>query len=91
MRVSRRPIFPAIFLGVGLASLPVTWFDVSPTLAVATGAAAGMAAQTRFLLSPLIFSSLLVGRGGIDAVSASVLAVVAAWLTMAALDREPAG
>jgi H+/Cl- antiporter ClcA len=85
------PIFPAIVLGVGLASLPVTWFDVSPTLAVATGAAAGMAAQTRFLLSPLIFSSLLVGRGGIDAVSASVLAVVAAWLTMAALDQRAVG
>jgi hypothetical protein len=50
-----------------------------------------MAAQTRFLLSPLIFSSLLVGRGGIDAVSASVLAVVAAWLTMAALDQRAVG
>ena len=41
------PIFPAIFLGVAIATLPVVWFDVSPTLAVAVGAAAGMAADAR--------------------------------------------
>ena len=38
------PIFPAVFLGIGIATLPVVWFDVSPTLAIAVGAAAGMAA-----------------------------------------------
>ena len=58
------PIFPAVFLGVALASLPVVWFDASPTVAVAIGAAAGMAAQTRLLISPLLFASLLVGTRG---------------------------
>src|SRR4029077_15316881 len=28
------PVFPGIFLGVAVASLPVIWFDTSPTLAV---------------------------------------------------------
>ena len=50
------PIFPAIFLGVALASLAVVWFDVSPTLAIAVGAAAGMAAQARLLIAPLLFA-----------------------------------
>ena len=31
------PIFPAIFLGIALASLTVVWFDASPTLAVSVG------------------------------------------------------
>ena len=38
------PVFPAIFLGVALAMFAVIWFDVSPTVAVAVGAAAGVAA-----------------------------------------------
>ena len=50
------PIFPAIFLGVALASLAVVWFDVSPTFAIAVGAAAGMAAQARLLIAPLLFA-----------------------------------
>jgi H+/Cl- antiporter ClcA len=78
-------IFPAVFLGVGLASLPVVWFDTSPTLAVAVGAAAGMAAQTRLLFSPLLFATLLVGKAGLDATPAAVLAAAAAWLTIAAV------
>ena len=61
------PIFPAVFLGVGLASLPVVWFDASPTLAVAVGAAAGMAAQTRLLFAPLLFATLLVGQDALVA------------------------
>jgi hypothetical protein len=73
-------------MGVGVASLPVVWFDTSPTLAVAIGAAAGMSAQTRLLLTPLLFATLLVGKGGLDATPAAVLATAAAWLTMAALD-----
>jgi H+/Cl- antiporter ClcA len=85
------PIFPAVFLGVGLASLPVVWFDVSPTLAVAVGAAAGMAAQTRLLFAPLLFALLLVGKAGLDATPAAVLAAVAAWLTIAALDARAPG
>ncbi len=83
------PIFPAIFLGVGLASLPVVWFDTSPTVAVAVGAAAGMAAQTRLIIAPVLFGALLTGQAGLDAVPAAVLACAAAWITMAALSRPP--
>ena len=84
------PIFPAVFLGVALASLPVVWFDTSPTVAIAIGAAAGMAAQTRLLISPLLFASLLVGTQGLDTIPAAVLATVAAWVAIHALDRRPA-
>ena len=84
------PIFPAVFLGIGIATLPVVWFDVSPTLAIAVGAAAGMAAQTRFALTSMLFAALLVGNAGVDAVPAAVLATVAAWLTATALDRPDA-
>ncbi|HET8754927.1 MAG TPA: chloride channel protein [Solirubrobacteraceae bacterium] len=83
------PIFPAVFLGIGIATLPVVWFDVSPTLAIAVGAAAGMAAQTRFALTSMLFGALLVGSSGLDAVPAAVLATVAAWLTATALDARP--
>jgi H+/Cl- antiporter ClcA len=82
------PIFPAVFLGIALAALAVVWFDVSPTLAIAVGAAAGMAAQARLLFSPLIFAALLVGSQGADAVPAAVIAAAAAWLTRAALGRR---
>jgi H+/Cl- antiporter ClcA len=81
-------VFPAIFLVVGVATLAVITFDVSPTLAVAVGAGAGMAAGTRLLFSSLLFAALLVGRPGLDAVPAAVLAVAAAWLTVASLDRR---
>jgi hypothetical protein len=46
------PIFPAVFLGIGIATLPVVWFDVSPTLAIAVGAAAGMAHRKRARRAP---------------------------------------
>ena len=82
------PIFPAIFLGIGLATLPVVWFDVSPTLAIAVGAAAGTAAQTRLLLSSMLLATLLVGSQGFDAVPAAVLAAAAAWITRTALDQR---
>jgi H+/Cl- antiporter ClcA len=82
------PIFPAVFLGVGLAALPVVWFDMSPTVAVAIGAAAGMAAQTRLLFAPLLFAELLVGQGGLDATPAAVLAAASAWLAMSALEKR---
>jgi H+/Cl- antiporter ClcA len=82
------PIFPAIFLGIGLATLPVVWFDVSPTLAIAVGTAAGTAAATRLLLASMLFATLLVGTQGLDAVPAAVLAAVAAWLTRTALERR---
>ena len=45
------PVFPAIFLGIALATFASVWFDVSPTLAVAVGAAAGTAAVTRLLVT----------------------------------------
>ncbi|MEV0271719.1 chloride channel protein [Hamadaea sp. NPDC050747] len=82
------PIFPAIFLGVALASLGVVWFDLSPTLALAGGAAAGMAAQTRLIFSPLVFAALLVGAPSLDVLPPAVLAVAAAWLTTKFLDRR---
>ena len=82
------PIFPAIFLGIALASLTVVWFDVSPTLAVAVGTAAGMAAQTRLIVTPVILASLLVGSQGLDTVPAAVLATASAWLAMALVDRR---
>ena len=82
------PVFPSIFLGIALAMLAVELLDVSPTLAVAVGTAAGMAAMTRLLLAPLVFAGLLVGTAGIDAVPAAVFATSAAWLTRTALDRR---
>jgi H+/Cl- antiporter ClcA len=85
------PIFPAVFLGVGIATLPVVWFDMSPTFAIAAGAAAGMAAEAKLIVSAMLFGSLLVGTTGVDAIPGVVLASVAAWLVTAGLDRrEPA-
>jgi H+/Cl- antiporter ClcA len=81
------PVFPAIFLGVGLAMFAVIAFDVSPTLAVAVGTAAGMAAMTKLLIAPLLFAALIVGSAGFDAISAAVLAASAAWVVTAALER----
>jgi H+/Cl- antiporter ClcA len=82
------PVFPAIFLGVGLAMLAVIFLDVSPTLAVGVGTAAGTAATTRLLFSSALFGTLLVGTASIDAVPAIVLATAAAWITAAALERR---
>ena len=81
------PVFPAVFLGIAVATLPVVWFDMSPTLAVAIGAAAGMAAGTKFVISALLFAELLVGSSGVDALPAAVIGVAAAWITTAALTR----
>jgi H+/Cl- antiporter ClcA len=82
------PIFPAIFLGVAVATLPTVWFGTSPTLAVATGTAAGMAATSRLLLTPIVFAALLDGVKGTSAVPAAVLAAVAAWITVAVVERR---
>jgi H+/Cl- antiporter ClcA len=82
------PVFPAIFLGVGLATLAVVWFGTSPTLALAVGTAAGMAAMTRLLLASILLATVLVGTPGLDATPAAVLAAAAAWLTITALDRR---
>jgi H+/Cl- antiporter ClcA len=85
------PVFPAVFLGVALASLTVVVFDVSPTLAIAVGAAAGTAAQTRLLITPVLLAAVLVGTQGTDAVPAAVLASAAGWLTMAAIEGVELG
>jgi H+/Cl- antiporter ClcA len=82
------PVFPAIFLGIGLATLAVVWFDVSPTWAIAAGAAAGTAAGTRMILTSMLFGGLLAGTAGLDAIPAAVLAAAAAWLTITALERR---
>jgi H+/Cl- antiporter ClcA len=82
------PVFPAIFVGVALATLAVNLLDVSPTLAVAVGAAAGMAATTQLVFASLLFAALLVGISGLDAIPAAVFAAAAAWLTRTALDRR---
>ena len=84
------PIFPAIFVGVAVASVPVVVFGSSPTWAIAVGAAAGMAAQTRLLISPLLLASLLVGPAGTDTIPAAVLAASAAWIFATALERRRA-
>jgi H+/Cl- antiporter ClcA len=82
------PVFPAVFLGAALATFPVIWFEISPTLAVAIGTAAGMAAVTHMLLTPILFAALLVGPAGVDAVPAAVVAAATAWLLIAALERR---
>jgi len=84
------PVFPAIFLGVALGALAVVWLDISPTLAVAVGAAAGMASTTRLLFSSLLLAALLTGREGLDAIPAAVLAACAAWVVTMALARRTA-
>jgi len=82
------PVFPPIFIGIAIADLAHVWFGVSPTLAVAVGAAAGMASVTRLLITPSLFAGLLVGTAGIDALPAAVLAASAAWLTVRTLDSR---
>jgi H+/Cl- antiporter ClcA len=83
------PVFPSIFIGVALATIAVVAVDMSPTVAIAIGTAAGMAAATRLVLASLVVAALLVGTAGVDAVPAAVLAAVAAWLTVSALDKQP--
>jgi H+/Cl- antiporter ClcA len=85
------PIFPAIYLGIAVIIFPVVWFDISPTVAVAIGTAAGMAAMTGLLLTPMLFAALLVGLQGVDTVPAAVLAASAAWLAMRAIDQRSPG
>jgi H+/Cl- antiporter ClcA len=85
------PVFPAIFLGVGLATLAVIAFDVSPTVAVAIGTAAGTAAVTRLVFASVLFAALLSGTSVPDTVPAAVFAAVAAWLMVHALERRASG
>ncbi|MGE3254650.1 chloride channel protein, partial [Pseudonocardia sp.] len=80
------PVFPPIFLGIGICAVATVVIGVSPTAAVAIGTAAGMAAQTRLLFAPVLFAALLVGTAGFDTIPAAVLAAASAWLTGAVLD-----
>ena len=80
-------VFPAVFIGVGVVMFAVIAFDVSPTLAVAVGTAAGCAAVTRLLFASFVIAAILVGSAGADAVPAGILAAVAAWVTVTALER----
>jgi H+/Cl- antiporter ClcA len=82
------PVFPAIFLGAALAMLTVIGLDRSPTFAVAVGAAAGMTAMTRLPVTSILLGTLLVGSASTDVVPATVLAAVAAWLTVTAFERR---
>ncbi|WP_426565141.1 chloride channel protein [Angustibacter sp. McL0619] len=82
------PVFPAIFLGVALASLAEVIFNISPTLTIAVGAAAGMAAMTRLLFASLLFALLLDGLGGLDAIPVAVLACAGAWVVVHALEPD---
>ena len=85
------PVFPAIFLGVAVAMVAAIAFDMSPTLALAVGTAAGMTAMTRLIMASLIIAALLVGTAGVEAIPVAALAAVAAWLTTAEIDtRFPA-
>ncbi|WP_433559776.1 chloride channel protein [Pseudonocardia xinjiangensis] len=83
------PIFPSIFLGIGVAMVPAILLGQSPTIAVAVGAAAGMVATTRLLFAPVLFATILVGTGSHDAVPGAVLAAAAAWLTLNAMGGSP--
>jgi len=83
------PVFPAMFLGVAIAMVPVIVLGVSPTLAVAVGVAGGTAAVTRLPFASILFAALLIGVGSLDAVPAAVLAAVAAWVTMAVIAGQP--
>ncbi len=80
------PVFPAIFIGVALAVVAVDLFDISPTVAVAMGTAAGTAAATRLLFASLVIAVLLVGTSAVDTTPAAVLAASAAWIAIGALE-----
>jgi len=82
------PVFPAVFLGVAVAMIPALGLGSSITWALVVGAAAGMTAGTGMVFSSLLFATLLGGSSGNDALPAAVLAVLAAWLTNAALKRR---
>lgn len=84
------PVFPAIFIGVAIATFAVIVLDVSPTVALAAGAAAGMAAMTRMLVTSVLLGTMLTGQAGLDASAAAVLAAVTAWLVSSAIDARRA-
>ena len=85
------PIFPAIFIGVGVAILLGGMAGMSPTVALAIGTAAGMSAFSRLMFSSLVFVILIVG--GTDAATtmpAATLAAASAWLVVRVADQRKA-
>jgi H+/Cl- antiporter ClcA len=84
------PVFPAIFVGVGVALLVGHVADMSPTAALAIGTASGMAAFTRLIFASLVFVLLICGTAGVGAIPAAVLAAATAWVVGKVLDdRRP--
>jgi H+/Cl- antiporter ClcA len=84
------PVFPAMFLGTGVALLIGLPFGMSTTAALAIGAACGMAAFTRLIFSSVIFVLLLEGTAGTAAIPAAVLAAATAWVIGKFLDTKAA-
>ena len=82
------PVFPAIFVGTAVAVVVGNLIDMSPTAAVAIGAACGMAAFTRLVVTSLMFAVLLTGVNGAGAIPAATLATVTAWIVAFVIDRR---
>ena len=82
------PVFPAIFLGTAVAVVVGNLIGMSPTAAVAIGAACGMAAFTRLVVTSLMFAVLLTGVNGAGAIPAATLATVTAWIVAFVIDRR---
>jgi H+/Cl- antiporter ClcA len=82
------PVFPAIFIGTAVAVLVGGPFGLSTTAALAIGAACGMTAFTRLVITSLVLALLLTGTNGAGAVPAAVLAAVAAWVVTQVIERR---
>jgi H+/Cl- antiporter ClcA len=82
------PVFPAIFIGTAVAVVIGDAIGMSPTAAVAIGAACGMAAFTRLVVTSLLFAVLLTGVNGAGAIPAATLATVTAWIVAFVIDRR---
>ena len=82
------PVFPAIFIGTAVAIVIGDAIGMSPTAAVAIGAACGMAAFTRLIVTSLLFAILITGVNGAGAIPAATLAVVTAWVIGTVIERR---
>lgn len=82
------PIFPAIFIGVGVAVLVGDLFNMSPTVALGIGVACGMAAFSRLIFSALILTLLIVGGENADVIPAAVIAACTGWVVAKSLDTR---
>ena len=82
------PVFPSIFLGTSVAVAIGTLNHMSPTVALAIGAACGMAAFTRLIVTSSILALLLTGLPGVGAAPCAVLGAVAAWVVSLTIERR---